>query len=73
MDHDHSIDPPRELGDWRVSRCECGRIVLRMGEARMEFGRDEFAQLHRLMSEAMREYQIAPSSSHVVRLGATTH
>jgi hypothetical protein len=57
---------------WCVAQCGCGHITLRLGETERTFSVEEFAQLHRLLEEAMRTFRIAPSELPIVRGGSTT-
>lgn len=60
-------------GEWHVAQCACGQLTLRIGTVRLEFSRDQFAQLHRLVLEAMTEFQIAPTARPVYHVDATRH
>lgn len=67
-DFSQSRDP-----QWHVSRCTCGGLTLRLGPFRVEFTPDEFAQLHRLVTEAMTEFRIAPTSRRASKIRVTGH
>jgi hypothetical protein len=57
---------------WSVVQCDCGHITLRIGGTERTFSPEEFAQLHRLLDEALRAFQIAPSLQRVAQRGTTT-
>ena len=59
--------------EWRVTRCACGRLTLRLGQVRIELSPDEFAQLHGLLRHAMTEFEIAVSDRPIHRVHAATH
>jgi len=75
MTESHTIHPrPCDNGpEWHVSQCACGQLTLQLGRMRIEFTRGEFAQLHRLIQEAMTQFRIAPSERGVHRPRGTTH
>ena len=64
---------PLPSGAWCVTQCACGHIVLHLGAVERVFTRTEFAQLHRLLAEAMEEFDIPPTTSEVLRRRAVTH
>jgi hypothetical protein len=67
-------DAHDDSGGWQISQCACGRLTIRLGAVRVEFSREEFAQLHCLVQQAMTEFQVPPSQQTVCRIRtATTH
>jgi len=74
MRSDRSSDEPScERGsEWHVTQCACGQLTIRIGPIRVEFSREEFAQLHRLVQHAVTEFKIAPSQRPVHQLRAMT-
>jgi hypothetical protein len=70
---DHAMLEPCDDGtDWRVTQCACGQLTLRLGHARFDFSREEFAELYRLVQHAMVEFQITESRRTVHHVRATT-
>lgn len=59
--------------EWHVTQCECGQITVRLGPTRVEFTREEFARLHRLIQEAMTHFRVTPSDAAVFQVGDVTH
>jgi len=59
--------------DWHASQCACGHITLKLGTVQMEFTKEQFADLHKLVSEAMREFEIATTDRPLARIHATQH
>ena len=59
--------------EWHVSQCQCGHITLKLGTMQMEFTKEEFADLHRLIDQAMREFGIVPTTRPLARIHATRH
>jgi hypothetical protein len=49
---------PIHADDWCVTQCACGQLTLRLGAMRIDFGPEEFAQLHRLLSHAMQQFDV---------------
>lgn len=58
---------------WHATQCACGRLTLQLGPIRIAFTRDEFARLHRLVQEAMTQFQIEPSGTDVRHVHGLTH
>jgi hypothetical protein len=58
--------------EWHASQCACGHVTLRLGSVQLEFSRAKFAELHKLVGEAMHEFDIPPSERPLVRLDDTT-
>jgi hypothetical protein len=59
--------------EWHASQCACGHITLKLGAIQMEFTKEQFADLHRLIGEAMSEFQIAATNRPLTRIHATRH
>ena len=59
--------------EWHASLCACGHITLRLGTVQLEFTRHQFAELHKLIGEAMNEFDIAPSVRPLARIEVTRH
>jgi hypothetical protein len=59
--------------DWHARQCACGHITLRLGMIQVEFTREQFADLHKLVGEAMSEFHIAPTTGPLTRLETTRH
>jgi hypothetical protein len=59
--------------EWHVSQCACGHITLKLGTVQMEFTKEQFADLHKLVGEAMTEFQIPPTERLLARIQATRH
>ncbi len=59
--------------DWHDSRCACGHITLRLGMIRMEFTKEQIADLHKLVGEAMSEFQIVPTEKLLAGIHTTRH
>ena len=53
--------------DWQVTRCACGLMTLRIGPIRIEFTPEEFAQLDRLVGDAMKRFEVVALSRTVLR------
>ena len=62
----HSHDREHENA-WHVRRCPCGQLTVQLGPVRIDLSRAEFAQLHRLLDEAMLDLNLAPSAAPVTR------
>ena len=43
---------------WDVTECGCGQLTLRIGAVRLDFSREEFGRLHRLIEGAANEFQV---------------
>ncbi len=71
-DDDFASTDDESREQWCVAQCGCGHITLRLGETERTFSVEEFAQLHRLLDEAMRTFQIAPIYQPISRGGTTT-
>jgi hypothetical protein len=54
---------------WQVTKCACGHLTLRLGTVRIDFTPAEFAQLERLVAQAMRRFEV--ESGHVAVLHNT--
>jgi len=59
--------------DWHVSQCACGHITLRLGTIRLELTKAQFADLHKMVGEAMSEFQIPPANRPLARIQTTRH
>lgn len=61
--------------EWCVTLCQCGRVTLQVGEIQQRFTSQQFAQLHRLVNEAMRVFQFEPieADAQAPFRSATTH
>jgi hypothetical protein len=54
-----STHSARHQNEWHITQCACGEhLTLRLGPIRMDLTNDEFADLHRLIEEAMFEFRI---------------
>jgi hypothetical protein len=58
---------------WHARQCACGHITLKLGTVQMDFTKEQFANLHKLVSEAINEFQIAPSNTPLTRIETTRH
>jgi hypothetical protein len=59
--------------EWHACQCACGHITLKLGTIQMELTKEQFADLHKLIDEAMSEFQIAPTDRPLARIHATRH
>jgi hypothetical protein len=59
--------------DWHASQCACGHITLRLGTIQMEFTKQEFADLYKLVGEAMSEFEITPTDRPLARIDTIRH
>ena len=59
--------------DWHASQRACGHITLRLGTVQMEFTKEQFADLHKLITGAMREFQIDPTDRLLARVHTSRH
>ena len=59
--------------DWHARQCACGHITLKLGMVQMEFTKEQFADLHKLVGEAMAEFQIAPTERPLSLINTTRH
>ena len=64
---------PWPAADWQVTQCGCGHLTLRLGTVRIEFTPQEFAQLDRLITGAMKRFDVAASDAEVVYGSPITH
>lgn len=71
-DDDFASIPDESREHWCVAQCGCGHITLRLGDTERTFSVEEFVQLHRLLDEAMRTFEIGPGCKPVSRRGTTT-
>jgi hypothetical protein len=55
----HSRHDSAHGADWQVTRCACGLMTLRIGPIRIEFTPEEFAQLDRMVGDAMKRFEVA--------------
>lgn len=58
--------------DWHARQCACGHITLKLGTIQLELTKEQFADLYKLVSEAMREFQIA-TDRPLTRIETTRH
>ena len=61
------------LMEWHASQCACGHITLKLGTIQMEFSKEQFADLHKLIGEAMSEFEIPQTDRPLTRIRATPH
>lgn len=66
-------DPVSDPSEWGVGRCQCGCIVLRLGEVQKSFTPAEFAELHRLLQVAMQAFDVPVSPRGLQVSHGTTH
>jgi hypothetical protein len=58
---------------WQVTECGCGQLTLRLGRIRLELTREEFAQLHGLVEDAMNRFDIADIDGLLLPGNSPTH
>ena len=59
--------------DWHASQCACGHITLKLGTIQIELTKEQFADLHKLVGEAMNEFEIPPTNRRLARIQTTRH
>jgi hypothetical protein len=66
--HDRSCADEAQ-GDWHVTQCQCGELLLEFGAVCLRLSHGEFARLHRLTTAAMTRFHIEPSAAAVMSAG----
>ncbi len=63
MKSDVHTHTPMPRTEWQVTQCACGHLTLRLGTIRLEFTEQEFVQLGRLVTEAMKCFELITSDA----------
>jgi hypothetical protein len=64
---------PAHGADWQVTQCACGQLTLRLGPVRIEFSPQEFAQLDRLVADAVKRFEVVSGDAVLSNPMPLTH